>query len=303
MDKAPHVAKQIAEKYGVEHYFSDAEDMMKTVVCDAVYIATPVFCHYEHAMLALTYGAHVFMEKPLALNREEGKKIVDAFKKAGKQLVIGYMMGYHNLHGKARELIRAGGLGDINTIRMQFSCWYPDIQGAWRQKKSMSGGGCIMDLAVHCIELFYSITGDSIAECKSFYGTKTFSYEVEDSAVITFRSEKGTYGIIDVNFNIPDNCSAAKLEIYGTKGSIYAEGTLGQEETGKLKYLYSPQGDYEAKQSRTVTKPQVFYGKRGNVYLKQFKAFSKLVLNGTPDYQNAERALEIQGICDSIYGQ
>lgn len=301
MDKVPEVAKLIGEKYDVENYFSDAEEMLKAVECDAVYIATPVFCHYEHSMLALKYGAHVFMEKPLALNRKEGEKIVDAFKKKGKQLVIGYMMGYHNLHCKARELVTSGGLGNINTVRMQFSCWYPEIEGAWRQTKSMSGGGCIMDLAVHCMELFGSITGDSIEECKSFFATKTFSYEVEDSAVITFRSKGGIYGIIDVNFNIPDNCSAAKLEIYGTKGSIYAEGTLGQEETGKLKYIYSPQGDYEAQQNRTVTKPKMYYGKKGNIYLKQFKAFNKLILSGSPNYQNAERALEIQGICDKIY--
>ncbi|MBR7132681.1 MAG: Gfo/Idh/MocA family oxidoreductase [Clostridia bacterium] len=301
MDKVDAVAKQIAEKYGVEHYYSNAEEMLAAVPCDAVYIATPVFCHYEHAMLALKYNAHVFMEKPLALNYKEGKKIVDAFKSKNKQLIIGYMMGYHNLHCKAHQLVQAGKLGSINTVRLQFSCWYPEIPGAWRQQKSMSGGGCIMDLAVHCMELFYNITGDRIAECKSFFGNKTFSYEVEDSAVITFRSKNGIYGIIDVNFNIPDNCSSAKLEIYGTEGSIYAEGTLGQEEAGRLKYIYSPQGAYEAQQNRSVAKPQLFYGKKGNIYLKQFKAFNKLILSQNRDYTNADRALEIQGICDSIY--
>ncbi|MBQ6824230.1 MAG: Gfo/Idh/MocA family oxidoreductase [Clostridia bacterium] len=300
MDMRPEEAKRVAEKYNVPAYFSDAEEMLKTVECDAVYIATPVFCHYEQAMLALNCGVHVFMEKPITLNAADGEKLIAAFKEKGLQLTIGYMMGYHNLHQKARRLVQGGGLGKLNLARMQFSCWYPDIPGAWRQKKALGGGGCIMDLAVHCMELYSAITGEEIAEVKSFYATKTFNYEVEDSAVIAFRSESGVMGHIDVNFNIPDACSIAKLELYGTDGCIYAENTLSQVEAGKLKYTYAPQGGYDAAQDHAAAKAQTFYGKGGNMYTKQFKAFNKL-LGGTPDYTNAERAVRIQKLCDEIY--
>ncbi len=158
MDTVPAVAQAIAEKYGVPHHFSDAEEMLKAVDSDAVYIATPVFCHYEQAMLALKHKRHVFMEKPITLSAKEGKKLLEAFKKAGKQLMIGYMMGYHNLHVKARDIIQSGGLGDVNLFKMQFTCWFPDIPGAWRQTRALCGGGAILDLGVHCMELFTSIT-------------------------------------------------------------------------------------------------------------------------------------------------
>ncbi len=301
MDAVPAVAQAVAEKYGFANYFSDAEEMLKAVPSDAVYIATPVFCHYEQAMLALKYGRNVFMEKPITLSYKEGKKLLDAFKKAGKQLTIGYMMGYHNLHQKAKRIIETGGLGDVNLFKLQFTCWYPDIPGAWRQTKAYSGGGAIMDLAVHCMELFTSITGEDYEKVTAYFTTKTFNYEVEDSAVITFKSEKGILGHIDVNFNVPDNAATGKMEIYGTAGSIITEGTLSQEEGGKLKYIYSPQGDYEAQQQRIIGKPQTFYGKGGNMYTKQFAAFGKLVLSGKPDYTNAERALRIQQLCDEMY--
>ena len=160
-----------------------------------------------------------------------------------------------------------------------------------------------MDLAVHCMELFHSITGDDIVDIHAFYGTKTFSYEVEDSACISFRSRGGTLGHIDVNFNIPDSAAVSKVEIYGTKGSITAEGTLGQEEVGKLRYIYSPQGDYEAAQTRTVTKAKSYYGKRGNIYLKQFRHFASLIRKGVLDYSSAKEALKIQQLCDKIYLQ
>lgn len=303
MDAVPEVAKAVADKYGIANYFSDEEEMLKTVECDAVYIATPVFCHYNQAMLALKYGRNVFMEKPIALNAKEGKEILDAFKAAGKQLTIGYMMGYHNLHQKARALIDEGKLGDLNLVKMQFSCWYPDIPGAWRQTKAKSGGGAIMDLAVHCMELFNCVTGEEFEKCSAYFATKTFNYEVEDTAVITFKSNKGTLGHIDVNFNIPDNCAAGTIEIYGTEGSIITVGTLAQEEVGEMKFVHSPQGAYDAQQSRVVSKAKKYVGQGKNIYTKQFKAFDKIVASGNPDYTNAERALNIQALCDKMYNE
>ena len=301
MDTNAQVVKAVAEKYNVANYFTDAEKMLDTVACDAVYIATPVFAHYQQATMALEKGINVFMEKPIALSAEEGAAILETAKKNGKQLSIGYVMGHHNLHRTAARLVKTGKLGQVHSVRMQFTCWYPDIPGAWRQKKALGGGGCIMDLAVHCMELFHSITGDDIAECKTYFATSTFQYEVEDTAVILFKSKGGIIGHIDVNFNIPDNCAASKLEIYGTEGSIFAEGTLAQEEGGKLKYIYSPQGAYEAQQNRVVTKAKNYYGKHGNIYTKQFKVFADLVAAGKTDYSNAQQALHIQKLCDDIY--
>ena len=229
MDTNAQVVKAVAEKYNVANYFTDAEKMLDSVACDAVYIATPVFAHYQQAIMALEKGINVFMEKPIALSAEEGAAILETAKKAGKQLSIGYVMGHHNLHRTAERLVKTGKLGQVHSVRMQFTCWYPDIPGAWRQKKALGGGGCIMDLAVHCMELFHSITGDDIVECKTYFATSTFQYEVEDTAVILFKSKGGVIGHIDVNFNIPDNCAASKLEIYGTEGVIRCErrGTLG----------------------------------------------------------------------------
>ena len=301
MDTNEQVVKNVAAKYNVTHYFTDAEKMLDSVACDAVYIATPVFAHYQQATMALEKGINVFMEKPIALSAEEGAAILETAKKNGKQLSIGYVMGHHNLHRTAARLVKTGKLGQVHSVRMQFTCWYPDIPGAWRQKKALGGGGCIMDLAVHCVELFHSITGDDIVECKTYFATSTFQYEVEDTAVILFKSKTGIIGHIDVNFNIPDNCAASKLEIYGTEGSIFAEGTLAQEEGGKLKYIYSPQGAYEAQQNRVVTKAKNYYGKHGNIYTKQFKVFADLVAAGKTDYSNAEQALHIQKLCDDIY--
>lgn len=300
MDRVESVAKSIGEKYGVK-YFTTQEEMLNSVECDAVYIGTPVSCHFDQAMYALKMGKHVFMEKPITLKAKEGEKLLKAFKKANKQLTIGYMMKYHNLHQKAKELVDNGEIGNVNDVRAQFSCWYPDIKGAWRQNKKLGGGGAIMDLGVHCIELIEYILNDDIESVKAIYSTRTFNYEVEDGGVIIFKTKKGVLGHIDVNFNIPDLASESKLELYGDKGYIICTNTLAQEEKGVLKHLYAPQGEYDASQNRQVLQPKEYFGEEGDLYLKQIQNFIKTVKSGALDYTYAEKAVGVQHTIDKIY--
>ncbi len=302
MDRTEHTARAIGEKYGVKWYTSE-EEMLQESQCDAVYIGTPVACHYDQAMTALKYGVHTFIEKPVCLTHKESVKLVSAFKKKGKMLFIGYMMKYHNLHSKAKSLVQGGKIGQVTDMRLQFSCWYPDIPGAWRQKRALGGGGAIMDLGVHCIELAEFILDEEIESVRAFFDTRTFSYEVEDSAVILFRTKSGVMGHIDVNFNVPDNASESKLEIYGTKGYVICKGTLGQEEKGKLSYLYAPQGDYVAQQNRVAEKPRNYYGGKSNIYLKQMQDFCKAIRSGKFDYFYADRAAQVQEVVEKIYAQ
>ena len=302
MDRVPAVAESIGKKYGVP-YFNTVEEMLASVACDAVYIGTPVTCHYEQAMAALQYGKHVFVEKPVAFDGKQSRALVDAFKKAKKQLTIGYMMKYHNLHEQAKSLILKGEIGQVNSVRAQFTCWYPDIPGAWRQKKSLGGGGAIMDLGVHCIELLEFLLDDEIADVKAIYSTRTFSYEVEDGAVIVFKTHGGVLGHIDVNFNVPDPASESKLELYGSKGYIICKGTMGQEETGTLAHLYAPQEAYSAQQNRTVNEPTVYQGGGANLYEKQIALFCESLKKGEPDYFYADRAVQVQEIVDKIYAE
>ncbi len=293
-------AKRVGEKYGVK-YYTDIDKMLLETECDAVYIGTPVACHYEQALKVLSYGKHVFIEKPIALNERQSKKLVNAFKKKGKQLTVGYMMKYHNLHQKAKRLISDGKIGQVCDIRAQFSCWYPEIEGAWRQTEKLGGGGAVMDLGVHCIELIEYVTGEKIVDVKSFYSTHTFSYRVEDGCVFIFKTQSGALGHIDVNFNIPDGASESKLEFYGTKGYVICNGTMGQEEKGRLSYLYCPQDEYSAMQSREQKVPQEYFGDGEDLYLKQINDFTSLVQSEKTDYFYTDQAVRVQKTVDKIY--
>jgi len=300
MDKNGELAATTAAKYGVPS-FTDDEEMLKSVDCDAVYIATPVFCHYDQAMLCLKYKKHVLCEKPVTLKTEEAREVLDAFKAAGLQFSVGYMMKFHNLHQKAKEMVAEGKIGQVAEVRAMFSCWYPDIEGAWRQTKKLGGGGAFMDLGVHCAELVEYILGERITDVKAFINTRTFKYEVEDSAVVIFKTESGILGHIDCNFNVDLATSPSKFEIYGTAGHLILDGTLNQVEVGSLHYAYAPQEGYDAMQDAHGADTATFEGTNTNIYTKQIQAFANTVRSGKPDYAFAETAVHISELCDHIY--
>ncbi len=300
MDRVPEVAKAVGEKYGVP-YFTSEREMLAAVESEAVYIGTPVFCHKDQALAALEFDRHVFIEKPITLSAKEAKALVEAFKLKGKQLTVGYMMKHHNLHEKAREIIKDGGIGKPVSVRARFSCWYPDIPGAWRQNPALGGGGSFMDLGVHCAELIEYVLGDEIKMVKALTATNSFKYPVEDSATVIFETEGGVLGGIDANFNIPDAASCSRLEIFGEAGYVICDGTLAQTEGGKMTHLYAPQGDYSAMQERVESKPQEYLGEGRDLYEKQIKIFDDLLRAGKTDFFFADRAVQIQELVDMIY--
>lgn len=71
----------------------------------------------------------------------------------------GFLMRNHGFHRQMKDLVAQGALGKVVSVRTQLSCWYPEIEGAWRQKKALSGGGSLMDMAVHCIDLIRYVLG------------------------------------------------------------------------------------------------------------------------------------------------
>jgi predicted dehydrogenase len=201
-----------------------------------------------------------------------------------------------------KEIIVSGRLGDVVSCRAQLTCWYPDIPGNWRQQKSTSGGGALMDMGVHCIDLIQYVTGAKAKKIAALNGTKTFKYEVEDSSSVLFEMDNGAYGYVDSNFNIPDAAAKCRFEIYGTKGSMLAEGTISQIEGGKLDVVLSDDSlGYDAKQDRVDVTPVKIDVEFGNMYTKEIDSFSKSILNNSPVEVPLEDALQVQKTIEAAY--
>lgn len=305
-EKIKTVLTEDTDMIDAEFYTRDGEKFDAEITLDeidAVYIASPVFCHKEQAIKAAKAKKHILLEKPIALSTEEAKEIKVVCEENNVKISIGFLMRFHGYHQKIKEIIETGKLGQIVSMRGQFTCWYPEIEGAWRQKKSLSGGGALMDMGIHVIDILQYLSGLKAVEVAGFTQTQTFAYEVDDSANIIMRMENGSVAYIDSNFNIPDEASVAKLEIYGTKGSIVAIGTLAQEETGKVDILISDNNSgYDANQNRTQLVPfHINDAVLGNMYTKEIDGLCDAISKGMEVPVPIEEAIYDQKIAEAAY--
>ncbi len=302
MEVDPARAEELRVKYGARLAYTDEYELLKNPDIDAVYIASPIQCHKDQALAAAKAGKHFLLEKPAAPTIEEGEEIVRAAKEAGVLAATGFMMRYHAFHQKIREMIANGDIGQVVSARAQLTCWYPEIPGAWRQVKALSGGGALMDMGVHCIDLVEYLTGGKTVRTCGFNETKTFSYDVDDSSNILIRLDNGVTAYIDTHFNLPDDAAFCRLEFYGTGGSILAEGTIGQVEGGHVKAVISPQsGGYNAQQDRSTAGARELTVEFGNMYEKEISSFADSILNGTPVQVPLEDAIHVQKVVLGAY--
>ncbi|MBR5515096.1 MAG: Gfo/Idh/MocA family oxidoreductase [Clostridia bacterium] len=302
MEVNMELSEKLREKYNAKFAYDNYADLLANDEIEAVYIASPVICHKEQAIAAAKAGKHILLEKPAALTIEDGEEILEAAKDAGVLIASGFMMRYHGYHQKVREMIAQGAIGNIVSARGQLTCWYPEIEGAWRQDKSQSGGGALMDMGVHCIDLIEYITGSRVVETCGFNNTRTFSYNVDDSSNILCKLDNGAVAYVDSHFNIPDEAAFCRLEFYGTKGSILCEGTVSQIEAGEAKaVLTGDAGGYNAAQNRTTDGAFKVEAELGNMYTKEIESFGNSVINGTALTVPLEDAIHVQKVAMAAY--
>lgn len=301
MEIDPVNSERLREKYGAKYAYTSAEELISNPEVDAVYIASPINFHKPQVFAAAKAGKHILCEKPIALTVAECKEIENFCKNYDVLTATGFMMRFHGYHQEIKRLIKDGTIGSLVTARAQFTCWYPEIEGAWRQSKALSGGGSFMDLGVHCVDILEYLSGQKTEKVAAFCDTKTFSYDVEDTATVMLKMDGGLTAYVDTNFNIPDEAAICRLEFYGTKGSIVAEGTLSQIEAGEVKVIVSDQGAYDAAQNRGETKSTVLDCKLGNMYTKEIDSFSDSILNGTKVEVPLSDAVHVQKVIEAAY--
>ncbi len=296
------LAEKLRAKDGAKRAYDNVDDLLADPEIDAVYIASPITFHKEQALKAAKAKKHILIEKPVAFSVEDGYEVKKACEENGVKIAVGLMMRYHAYHQEMKKIIAEGKLGQVVSARGQLTCWYPKMENCWRQQKATAGGGALMDMGVHCIDLIQYIVGSKAKRVSGFSANKTFGYEVDDSSSTMMELENGAYAYVDANFNIPDAAARCRLEIYGTAGSMLAEGTISQVEGGKLDVVLSDANlAYDAQQTRNDVEPVDIKVEFGNMYTKEVESFSDSILNGTPIEVSIDDALYDQKIIDCAY--
>lgn len=289
----------VADQYAARPAASVAELLEAGI--DAVYIATPPSVHCEHTVAVARAGKHVLCEKPLGMTVAEAVRMLAECREHRVLLGTAFMMRFHAQHQAALELVRAGKLGKLVFGRAQLSCWYPPLPGAWRQDPLAGGGGALMDMGGHCIDLLEMFFGRPRAVSCLIHQT-VHAYAAEDSAVATLFFENGALAVVDAFFCVPDAASRNALELYGSEGSILAANTIGQGSLGEMTaYLNEQSAGYDAHQARAATGGRSIQPAPVNIYRAEIEEFGQAILDHREPSHNAAIGVRSQEVLAACY--
>lgn len=213
-------AEAFATKHGAKRAYHTVDALLADPEINAIYVATLPYLHCEHTIAAARAGKHVLCEKPMALNVDECQQMIDACHEHNVTLMIAYYRPFYPNVVKMKELIAEGAIGKVVLARVNHTAFYDPSRhewGAWRTDPKISGGGVLMDLGSHRIDLLMHLLGDIKSAC-GYAETVQFPHPVDDSAVFTLRFESGPHAVANINWSV--GVSVDEIEIYGTKGSL-----------------------------------------------------------------------------------
>jgi predicted dehydrogenase len=188
-------------------------------------------------------------------------------------------------------------------MRAQLSCWYSRIEGAWRQDPKTGGGGALIDMATHCYDLLEYFAGP-VRRIAALTGNLVQNYKSEDASTTLLEFKSGGHATVDCFYCIPDEASRTRLEIYGSRGAILSEGTIGQSEGGKLEGIFGlGEAAYDAEQDKDVERKfKRIPFRKVNPYAAECEYFAGCILSGrAPEINNARNALRIMELVEKAY--
>jgi predicted dehydrogenase len=231
----PTKAQQFAAKFGVSHAYSTPDALLADSSINAVYVATPPHLHAEMTIQAAEQGKHVLCEKPLALNSAQAQAMIDACYANLVKLMVCYYQRYNARHQQIKRLLAAGAIGQVAAIRINFSTYFPPQAPYWHHDPAISGGGSLMDLGVHCIDLVRYLCGP-VAEVTALVDTLAAESPVEDTATLMLKMASGAHAVVTTHWSTAYFAPTTNMiEIAGTEGTIEAMPIQAKDSSGILR--------------------------------------------------------------------
>jgi predicted dehydrogenase len=300
-DISAETAKKAADEFDVPHVFTDYKKLLEMDEIDAVSICTPNYLHMQPTIDALEAGKHVLVEKPLAMNASEGKAMVEAGRRSGKKLQVGFMTRFQSSAQALKRFIDAGEMGEIYFARAQ-AMRRRGIPG-WGvfTQKDKQGGGPLIDIGVHILDLTLWLMGhptptycsgqtyakfghrEGIVGLLGQWDPKTFT--VEDFAAALVRFDNGATLVLESAFVAnQEQRDHFNTELFGTEGGC----------------SYNPCKMFFEKH-RTLIDASPAYLPQVKAHEEEVKAFVNAILEDTPVPVTGEQGLMTTQIIDAIY--
>jgi predicted dehydrogenase len=241
--------KKFAHDYNVPHRTTNMEEAIAHPDVEIVCISLPNFLHEEAVMLCCKHKKAVMITKPLARNAEEAKRMLEAVESAG--IFNGYLedLVYTPKFLKAHASVANGALGKILWAKSREA--HPGPHSEWFWNIEQAGGGCMLDLGCHCIEIARSYIGKDIrpVEVMCWADTQVKPIEAEDHAIALVKYENGAIGQFEVSWTFRGGMDL-RDEVMGTEGTIWINNFL---RTGFEMFTTGKGADYVAEKAESNT--------------------------------------------------
>jgi predicted dehydrogenase len=224
-------ALKAARNAGVKKTLASYEELFKEPDVDAVIIALPTHLHLRCANMAAEAKKHIFLEKPIARNVVEAKEIISAAQRNSVRLMIGYPFRFNKKFQEVKEQLKNRTLGDIESAYATFISSGPFFHRAegyaptpvpeWWFNKELTGGGALIDVGSHIINLLRWYLGE-ITDIKSRLGHR-FHMDFEDSALCLARFQTGTIAVINAGWF--SQGFLLRVDLFGSVKNITASHT------------------------------------------------------------------------------
>ena len=225
-------AQESAREWKIPFAFDSAEALCRSPKVDAIFVTTPNSCHPQDVLLAIENGKPVLCEKPMAINADECRRMVEAARKANLLLGVAQVFRFENGTARLKERIAAGQIGKPVFARSEFS--FPAAQGharKWINDLSVAGGGPIADVGVHGIDTLRYILQDEVVRVSGRGVFDKNSGDTEAAAALTLEFSRGTLASVLVSFRAEYR---TPIEVVGETGVLRADDALSVEKPVKL---------------------------------------------------------------------
>jgi predicted dehydrogenase len=235
-DASPDAAKKFAEETGAT-VFKDFRDLLDNGGVNLISICTPPVAHEEAACHALAKGIHVLCEKPMAFDVPSAHRIRQAVNKSKALFMPAFRHRFYPANIAMKNIIDSGKIGNVVLFNNIFCGPNHGMETRWFTKKSIAGGGCILDTNSHSVDLFRFLVGEIVSQTAVMH--RHFkTTDVEDAGILSVKAVNGAVGAMESGFVV--GSGAAFIDIIGSKGRI----CFDYFEPGQIKYRLTEDKDW-----------------------------------------------------------
>jgi predicted dehydrogenase len=285
-------ARLRADASGVPMAFGTVQELVEHPDIDAVFIVSANVGHCPETIAAAEAGKHVIVEKPMAMNAAEARKMIEACDRNNVRLMVGHMVRLSPAVRRIRQLIEAGRIGEVKSIRAEFIYDARLSHRAWLLDRAVAGGGPVFDVGVHCLDTIRYVLGDEAVDVRAAVSPLPTALATEETAAIALRFSRGVIGSILCSYTTP--LRRAILEVIGTAGIITLPDFTSNNTLARVSIT---KGKADRPFTTTVEEVEI-----PNLYVTEVEMFTSWVFGGPAAEINGVNGLMNMEVLDRVLG-